>query len=108
MAADVIRTTVYIEGPLHQALRLEAAAMHRSVSELVNDAIRAALEPLGNGAIHEGADDDVVAARISVGPNPRGSRKVSAERLLEQWRHLPRVDPVRFRADVDSVIDSSL
>jgi hypothetical protein len=107
MAADVIRTTVYIEGPLHQALRLEAAALHRSVSELVNDAIRAALEPSGNGAIHEGGDD-VVAARIRVAPNPRGSRNVSAEQLLEQWRHLPHVDPVRFRADVDSVIDSSL
>jgi hypothetical protein len=108
MAADVIRTTVYIEGPLHQALRLKAAAMHRSVSELVNDAIRAALEASSNGAIHEGHDDDAVAARIRANPSLRGACNVSAERLLEQWRHLPHVDPAGFRTDVDAVIDSSL
>ena len=28
--------------------------------------------------------------------------------VLEQFRHLPPIDPVRFRADIDSVIDQSL
>jgi len=34
--------------------------------------------------------------------------KVSAEALVERWRHLPTVDPARFRDDVDSAVDSSL
>ncbi len=37
------RATVYFEEPLHKALRLKAATAHRSMSEIVNDAIRAAL-----------------------------------------------------------------
>lgn len=39
---------------------------------------------------------------------PVVSAKVSAQALVERWRHLPYVDPVRFRADVDRVIDSAL
>jgi metal-responsive CopG/Arc/MetJ family transcriptional regulator len=34
---------VYLEADLHQALRLKAAATDCSLSELVNDAVRAAL-----------------------------------------------------------------
>jgi hypothetical protein len=37
------RSTVYLEPDLHQALRLKAAATDCSLSELVNDAVRAAL-----------------------------------------------------------------
>ena len=37
------RTTVYFDPLLHRALRLKAAETDRSVSELVNDAVRAAL-----------------------------------------------------------------
>lgn len=36
------------------------------------------------------------------------SSRVSAEALVERWRRLPRVDPVSFRTDVDSSLDSSL
>ncbi|MDP8921305.1 MAG: ribbon-helix-helix protein, CopG family [Chloroflexota bacterium] len=43
MSANAVRSTVYLDPALHQALRLKAAATHRSVSDLVNDAIRAAL-----------------------------------------------------------------
>jgi prevent-host-death family protein len=39
---------------------------------------------------------------------PLVSSRVSAEALLERWRYLPSLDPTRFRADVDSLIDSSL
>lgn len=39
---------------------------------------------------------------------PLVSARVSAEALVERWRHLPLVDPVQFRQDVDSVVDSSL
>jgi len=37
------RATVYFDPQLHAALRLKAAHSDRSVSELVNDAVRAAL-----------------------------------------------------------------
>ena len=43
MRTDAIRSTLYLEPALHKALRLKAAFAHRSMSEIVNDAIRAAL-----------------------------------------------------------------
>ena len=33
---------------------------------------------------------------------------LTAEALLARWRRLRPVDPVRFRADVDALLDSSL
>ena len=43
MRGDTVRSTIYLEAALHQALRLKAAAAHRSMSDIVNDAVRAAL-----------------------------------------------------------------
>lgn len=43
MGSDVVRSTVYLEPGLHQALRLKAATVRRSMSDIVNDAVRAAL-----------------------------------------------------------------
>jgi plasmid stability protein len=43
MGSNTIRSTLYLEAALHQALRLKAAGAHRSMSEITNDAIRAAL-----------------------------------------------------------------
>jgi len=37
------RATVYFEADVHRALRLRAAAMDRSISDMVNDAVKAAL-----------------------------------------------------------------
>ena len=37
------RATIYFDPSLHKALRLQAAATDRSISELVNEAVRAAL-----------------------------------------------------------------
>jgi plasmid stability protein len=39
-----IRSTIYFEPDLHQALRLKAAHSRRSLSDLVNDAVRQALQ----------------------------------------------------------------
>ena len=36
------RSTVYFDPQLHAALRLKAAHTHRSVSDIVNEAVRAA------------------------------------------------------------------
>lgn len=44
MSSQTVRSTLYLEAPLHQALRLKAATAHRTISEIVNDAIRAALQ----------------------------------------------------------------
>jgi len=37
------RATVYFDATIHQALRLKAAATDRSISEMVNEAVRVAL-----------------------------------------------------------------
>lgn len=37
------RATVYFEADVHRALRLRAAANDRSMSDIVNDAVKAAL-----------------------------------------------------------------
>jgi plasmid stability protein len=41
---DAVRSTVYLEPDLHQALRLKSAHSRRSMSEIVNDALRQALQ----------------------------------------------------------------
>ena len=41
--ADAVRSTVYLDPDLHQALRLKSAHSRRSMSELVNDALRQTL-----------------------------------------------------------------
>ncbi len=38
------RSTIYFEPTIHQALRLKSAVTHRSVSELVNEAVRNLLQ----------------------------------------------------------------
>ncbi len=43
MRGETIRSTVYLDAALHQALRLKAATAHRSISDIVNQAVRAAL-----------------------------------------------------------------
>ena len=36
---------------------------------------------------------------------PLGPRPISADSLIERWRHLPPVDRAAFRADIDATID---
>jgi len=43
MATQAKRATIYLDLDLHKALRLKAVETSRSVSELVNDAVREAL-----------------------------------------------------------------
>ena len=40
---DSRRATIYFEAQLHQALRLKAAAANRSISDIVNEAVRLSL-----------------------------------------------------------------
>ena len=39
-------------------------------------------------------------------PLPRA--RLTASALIERFRHLPAVDPVRLRADVDAAVDQTL
>jgi len=39
-------------------------------------------------------------------PLPR--RRLTAEALVEEFRHLPPMDPKRLRADIDAIVDQSL
>jgi len=41
--SEAKRATIYFDPGLHRALRMKAAQSDRSVSEIVNDAVRAAL-----------------------------------------------------------------
>jgi hypothetical protein len=43
MDSQTQRTTIYLESYLHQALRLKAVTLSRSVSDLVNQAVRESL-----------------------------------------------------------------
>ena len=43
MAAKTKRATIYLASDIHRALRLKAAETDRSVSDLVNDAVRQSL-----------------------------------------------------------------
>ncbi len=43
MANKAIRSTFYLEPGLHRALHLKAATSNRSMSAIVNDAVRASL-----------------------------------------------------------------
>ncbi len=43
MGSGAVRSTLYLDPALYQVLRLKAASVHRSMSEIVNDVIRAAL-----------------------------------------------------------------
>ena len=40
--------------------------------------------------------------------HPLAAPGLSADALLRRWRHLPTIDPARFRADVDEIIEPSL
>ncbi len=39
---------------------------------------------------------------------PYIAAKLSAEALLARWKHLPTIDPVRFRDDLDEIIDAKI
>ena len=62
------RVTVYFESDVHKALRLRAAAADRSVSDMVNDAVRLSLA-------EDASDLDAFSAR-------RNEKSVSFESFV--------------------------
>ena len=67
------RTTIYLEPNLHKALRLKAVAISRSVSEIVNNAVRLTLS--------EDAED--ISAFKERGREPLISYEEMLERLKQ-------------------------
>jgi hypothetical protein len=43
MDTAAIRATIYFEPEIHKAIRMKAADTHRTLSDIVNEAVRAAL-----------------------------------------------------------------
>ena len=62
MATQTKRATIYFDPSLHKALRLKAVETSRSVSELVNEAVREALSEDADDllAFEERADEVLI------------------------------------------------
>lgn len=44
MGIQTKRTTIYLDSTIHKTLRLKAIAVSKSISELINDAVKESLE----------------------------------------------------------------
>jgi plasmid stability protein len=71
------RATIYFDADVHHALRLKAATADRSISDMVNEAVRAALS--------EDAEDLAAVDRR------RGERAVSFESFVRGLRQRGRI-----------------
>jgi plasmid stability protein len=71
------RATVYFTADVHKALRLRAAALDRSVSDMVNEAVRAAL-----------AED---AADLEAFKERRGEKNMSFESFVSGLKRRGRI-----------------
>ena len=63
MATDAKRATIYFDPDLHKALRLKAVETSRSVSDLVNEAVRETLSEDAEdlAAFDERADEPLIS-----------------------------------------------
>ena len=63
MATQAKRATIYFDPNLHKALRLKAVETSRSVSDLVNEAVREALSEDAEDllAFEERADENLIS-----------------------------------------------
>jgi plasmid stability protein len=74
---DAKRATIYFDADVHQALRLKAATADRSISDMVNEAVRAALA--------EDAED------LAAFDQRRGERSVSFASFVRGLRQRGRI-----------------
>lgn len=74
---DTKRATVYFDASVHQALRLKAAPTDRSISDMVNDAVKLALA--------EDADD------LAAFDQRKGEPAISFESLVRDLRKRGRI-----------------
>jgi plasmid stability protein len=76
MATQTKRTTIYFDQDLHKALRLKAAETSRSITELVNEAVRESLSE----------DTEDLAAFDQRGHEPLVSYEEMVKRLKKDGR----------------------
>jgi hypothetical protein len=99
MPEHKIRSTVYIDQALRDALRVKASVSHRSMSAIVNDAIRAALreDQRDIAAFAEREDEKAIgfdALLAEVWDNPEDAqydaldRAAQADRAMQVIREL--------------------
>lgn len=69
---EAVRSTVHLEADLHRALRLKAAHSRRSMSQIVNDALRQALRE---------DEEDLAAVRTRA-----AEKTLSCEQLLAKLK----------------------
>ncbi len=85
MRGDTVRSTIYLDAALYQAVRLKAATAHRSMSAIVNDAVRVALredeEDLAAFAEREG-EQSISHEAFLAQPDDYTQRKRQAERAM--------------------------
>jgi hypothetical protein len=74
---DSKRATVYFDPAVHKALRLKAAATERSISEMVNDAVKVALA--------EDAED------LAAVDKRKSERSISFESVVRDLRKRGRI-----------------
>jgi len=74
---DSKRATVYFDAAVHKSLRLKAAAADRSISDMVNDAVKVALA--------EDAED------LAAFDQRRRERSISFESLVRDLRKRGRI-----------------
>ena len=74
---DSKRATVYFDSSVHQALRLKAAATDRSISDMVNDAVKVSLA--------EDAED------LAAFDKRKRERNISFESLVRDLRKRGRI-----------------
>lgn len=72
MQPDTVRATIYLDKDLHKALRVKAADAHRSISDVVAEAIRESLR-------EDEADLAVIAERAH-------EKTISYEELLSMLK----------------------
>lgn len=77
MAVQAKRATVYLDPELHKALRLKAVETSRSVSKLVNDAVRESLA--------EDAED------IAAFEERAGERLISYDEMVKRLKRDGRI-----------------
>ena len=71
------RATIYLDADVHRALRLKAAASDRSISEMVNDAVKATLA--------EDAED------LAAFSERKDERSVSFDAFVQRLRRRGRI-----------------
>ena len=66
----------------------------------------------GGQVLQRVADGETLTVTMDGEPiaelRPVAPRALSAATLLKRWRHLPRVDAARLRADIDRLVDTAL